>query len=340
VTALDCSSTLVDRFNAARSVLDCVLPRSRRVGRTYQGFIKALLRISATFLPRLQHHLRTCITAIAGQHWKRFGWVIFAVDGSKIDCVRSRANEQTFAIGAKHNSHPQQLLTTLWHMGTGLPWAWVAGRADDSEREHLRELLSVVPKGALLVADAGFTGFDLLWQLQRAGMFFLIRVGCNVTLLQELGRAQRKSHDTVYLWPTDRRSLAPLVLRLIKVRPQGKRKPIFLISNVLDQDRLSHETAAAIYRLRWGVEMFYRSLKQTLQRRKMRSAAPRQAALELHWTLIGLLLMGLLSVRGIIARGKDPLCWSVACALRAVRQAICSTLGSARTLMARLATAL
>lgn len=337
--AIDGSGTLRDRFQTARSALDDVLPRRRRVGRTYQGFIKALMARGDVLVPSVKKHLRTAMQEVVGRHWKRFGWVIFAVDGTKIDCVRSADNERTFGIAGKAKTRPQQLLTTLWHMGSGLPWAWVTGRADASERDQLRQMIDLLPSGALLVADAGFTGFDLLWQLQQAGLFFLVRVGANAHLLRELGCAVDQRDDTVYLWPGTRRDRPPLILRLIRVQPEGRRQPVFLITNVLDDDRLSEETAAVIYKMRWGVEIFYRSLKQTLQRHKMRSAAPTQAHLELQWTLIGLLLMGLLSVSGIVARGQDPLSWSVAGALRAVQQALARPVGSLRTLMRQLASA-
>lgn len=337
--ALDVSGTLVDRFAAARHVLDAAVPRRRRIGRTYQGFIKALMKISDRLLPSVQDHLRGAVRTIAGAHWTRFGWVILAVDGSKIDCVRSRANESVFGIGGRTKSGPQQLLTTLWHLGTGLPWAWVTGRADGAERSHLRQMIHLLPSRCLLVADAGFTGFDLLRQLQHAKVRFLVRVGANVTLLRELGFAVQERGNTVYLWPTTRRSHTPLQLRLIRVRPGRGKRSISLITNIPDENDLPQETAAVIYRMRWGVEVFYRSLKQTLQRRKMRSAAPRQATLELHWSIIGLLLLGLLSVNAIITRGQDPMSWSVASALRVVRQAM-GRPPALRTLLQRLAGAI
>ena len=297
------------------------------------------MKCSDSLLPAIQDHLRQAVKVIAGDHWTRFGWVIFAADGSKIDCVRSEANESFFGIAGRAKCAPQQLLTTLWHMGTGLPWAWVTGRADDAERNHLRQMIDLLPAFCLLVADAGFTGFDLLRQLQDAKVFFLIRVGANITLLRKLGYTVKEQGNTVYLWPTTRRSHDPFVLRLICVQPARGKKPIFLITNVLDHDKLSDETAAAIYQMRWGVEVFFRSLKQTLQRRKMRSAAPRQAALELQWSIVGLLLLGLLSVKAITSRGKDPLNWSVAIALRVVRRAMAKPPAYA-TLLRRLADAI
>lgn len=336
--SLDASPTLGDRFHTARGVLDCVLPRRRRVGRTYQGFIKALKRAGTLHL-RMQALLRDVMPNVVGRHWKRYGWVMFAVDGTKIDCVRSSANEEHFGVASKAKSHPQQVLTTLYHMGTGLPWAWVAGRADASERGQLREMIDLLPQEALIVADAGFTGFDLLGTLQEAGQFFLVRVGGNVKLLKQLGFATVERNGTVYLWPTKLRDRPPLVLRLIKVPSHRGRNPVYMITNVLDHDRLNDETAGMAYQMRWGVEVFHRSIKQTLGRRKMRSAAPTQATLELHWTIIGLLLLGLLTVSGIVQRKRDPRSWSVACALRIVRRCLHAPTIGIRTLMARLAKA-
>lgn len=337
--AIDRSETLSDRFETARSVVDSVVPRRQRVGRTYQGFIKALLACGHVLVPKLQEHLRTALRSVAGRHWQRFGWVIFAVDGTKIDCVRSKANEKFFGVAGKCKSSPQQLLTTLWHMGTGLPWAWRSGRADASERDQLRQLIDLLPAGALLVADAGFTGFELLGELNQAGISFLVRAAGNSHLLRGLDADIDPRSDTVHVWPRKNRKRPPLALRLICVQPEGRKQPVYLITNVVDADLLSDETAGLIYQMRWGIEVFYRSLKQTLQRRKMRSAAPRQAHLELQWTLIGLLIMGLASVSGIIARNRDPLSWSVASALRAIRQAITHPNRSLRTLMRGLAKA-
>ena len=95
-----------------------------------------------------------------------------------------------------------------------------------------------------------------------------------------------------------------------------------LLTNVFDAERLSDETAAILYRMRWGVELFYRSYKQTLRQRKLRSKSPRMARWELHWGMTALLLLGLMSVAAIVGRGRDPLSWSVAQALRVVRQAM------------------
>jgi len=319
--AWDPAQTLCDRFAAARDVLAGMFPSRRRVGKTYQGFIQALFSWPDSFLGKITDHLRRVIRQNAGPYWTREGFVAFAADGSRVDCPRTEANEKALGCGGRKGTGPQFWLTTLWHMGTGLPWAWKIGRSTDAERPHLRSMLPLLPRNALVVADAGFTGYALLRDILSGGRSFLIRVGSNVCLLKELGYARVENDGTVYLWPEkfQKKMQSPLVLRLIVLERKGKK--MYLLTN-LSAEQLSEKRAAFLYEMRWGVELFYRSMKQTLSHRKMLSHAPKQARAELSWTLVGLQLLGLLSVEQIIRRRRDPLSWSVAASLRVVRLAM------------------
>ncbi len=94
-----------------------------------------------------------------------------------------------------------------------------------------------------------------------------------------------------------------------------------LLSSVLERSRLSDRTAMELYRRRWGLELYYRTLKQTLNRRKLLSGCPAHAQVEVDWNLVGLWVLGLMTVEALIAGGRDPAQGSVACALRSVREA-------------------
>ena len=318
--ALGDGLTLLDRFLNAREAITGMFPSRRRVGETYQGYVKQLQLLGSRLLKPVTECLRGQLRRVAqeGGYWTREGFVAFAVDGSRIDAPRTAANEQALGCGGRDKTGPQFWLTTLWHMGTGLPWAWKSGPSTDAERTHLRQMLHLLPDNALLVADAGFVGYDLLSEILSGGRSFLVRVGANVRLLQNLGYAEVENDGTVYLWPTKAQSekQPPLTLRLI-VHQRGKKRR-YLLTN-LSEEKLSRRQAGVLYEMRWGVEVFFRSLKQTLARRKMLSHAPKQAAAELAWTMIGLQVLGLMSVEQIIKSGKDPLSWSVATSLRAVR---------------------
>jgi len=313
--------TIKDRFAEARECITSMYPTRRRVGGTYQGFIKQLLSLGNFLLTPVMEHLRRRLREIASGHWTREGFLAFAVDGSRVELPRTEANEEAFGCGGRKGTGPQAWLTALWHVGTGLPWAWLIGKANDAERNHLRNMLHILPEKALLIADAGFTGYALMNEILRHKISFLIRVGSNVTLLKKLGHARMENDGTVYLWPVNAQDKAqpPLVLRLITLQRHGRK--IYLLTN-LDEEKLSIKQAAFFYELRWGVEVFFRSLKQTLCRRKMLSHAPKQARAELAWTMIGLQLLGLMSVEAIIRAKRDPLSWSVAMSLRAVRNSM------------------
>jgi hypothetical protein len=173
---------------------------------------------------------------MARTQWTREGWCAFAVDGSRVECPRTKANEEELGCAGRKKTGPQLFLTTLWHMGTGLPWDFRIGPGTASERRHLEDMLAALPEQALVVADAGFTGYELCQRIITAKKNFLLRVGANVHLLQELGYVGREGVDTVYLWPEQHWKEEPLVLRLIVIESDGKK--MHLLTNVRDKKEL------------------------------------------------------------------------------------------------------
>ena len=152
----------------------------------------------------------------------------------------------------------------------------------------------------------------------EGGRHFVIRVGSNVTLLKKLGYA-RNSDQTVFLWPDKAavRNQPPLMLRLVVVN-NGKH-PVFLVTD-LPKSRLSDKQVCQIYKARWGVEVYYRSLKQTSERKKLRSQAAANVPTELNWSLAGLWGACLLGKHHHHhAAGGEPLRLSVAGVLKALR---------------------
>ena len=312
--------TLQDAFSAARDSAAEMYDSRRRPGCTFAGFAKAWARASLRMLEVLGTYLRQTVQYVAGARWRWREWVVLAVDGTRLDCPRTRANERAFGCAGKPGTGPQMLLTTLFHLATGLPWAWRRGRGDESERGHLEAMLSLLPIKTLLVADAGYVGHEMLGMLIAAGHDFVIRVGRNVRLLRKLGYTIQERGDTVYLWPQGRRrDHPPLMLRLVWV--QTGRRRMALLTSVLDGRCLRDAEVAALYRMRWGIELLYRSLKQTMQHRKMLSERPEHALLELDWAMTGLWMLGLMTAKAT-PKGPDRQPWSVAKALRVVRRAV------------------
>jgi len=212
-------------------------------------------------------------------------------------------------------------LTLLWHVGTGLPWSWRSGASDSSERHHLLDMLGEMPENSLMTADAGFVGYEFWKTLRDANHDFVIRIGSNVKLIKTLGYAREYDH-TVYLWPDKaaRKKMPPLVLRLIVIH-DGK-QPVFLVTSVLSKQRLSDKQAIEIYRYRWGIELFFRTFKQTFGCTKLRGHSAANAELELDWSLVALWSICLLGQCELVRAGESPSRLSAAGAIRAVQNTL------------------
>jgi hypothetical protein len=323
--------------------------KAKRPAGSYQAFMK-LLR---TWTPRLVRALMVVLRRrMRGALARRIliaNFELFAVDGSRLALPRTESNEARFSPrstqkkprrgkGAKRRKSaasqgqlersrakkadtPQMWLTIMWHIATGLPWDWRTGPSDSSERDHFRQMIADLPEAALAAADAGFVGYHYWKEVIDSGRHLLVRVGSNVRLLRKLGYA-RENQGIVYLWPDTAAAerLPPLVLRLVVVH-DGK-KPWYLVTSVLDEKRLSDKQVGAIYRLRWGIEVFYRHFKQTFERHKLRSKSADNAQVEAEWSLLGIWTMGLHAQSVLVQDGIPVRRMSVAGVLRAYRKAM------------------
>jgi len=114
--------------------------------------------------------------------------------------------------------------------------------------------------------------------------------------------------------PPELKRQPPLVLRLVVV--QDGKQPVYLVTD-LSKSRLSDRHGATIYGARWGVEVFFRTFKQTFGCRKLRSRSARNAQLELEWSLVALWSVCVLGTRELRLSGQAPVRLSPAAALHA-----------------------
>jgi Transposase DDE domain len=324
----------------------CMEVLGRAALQTFQGLLRALVTWTGSLLPLLWGRLHELMEKHGGEHWRVGRWLALAVDGSRISVPRTQENEAAFctpnygkSATAKYRRKqrrkagkrrrlkqpepvkPQIWITLLWHLGLQMPFAWRTGPSYSSEREHMSDLIASqkFPENTLFCADAGFTGYELWKEVKDKGHSFLIRVGANVSLLRKLGYYYREREGIVYCWPYEaaRKLQPPLVLRLLHL--QVGRCQMHLLTNVLDEKRLTVAEAIQLYRLRWGIELQFRTIKQTFGRRKLRSRTPDRAYVELDWSLLGLWIIQLFAVKEQIELGEAPQNCSVSLAIQVVR---------------------
>jgi hypothetical protein len=352
---------LTDAFSEALGVCQKMLSCSLS---TYQGFMGALVRWTGKLLPVLRDVVQRRMKQVAGKFWHLVDWVPIAFDGSRSTVPRTKSNETAFCASnygqgktAKYRKkksrgmrrkrnekseaqapEPQVWITMLWHMGVRLPWSWRLGPSNSSERMHVMEMLrtETFPPKTLLCGDAGFVGYPLWACVLEKGIDFLVRVGANVSLLYEHAQCvvEKKNGKELFVlcWPRRvmQSNQPPLRLRLLRVRV-GKTW-VWMLTSVLEPEKLSAKAVVRFYQLRWGIEMEFRGLKQTLDRAKLRSRTDQRVLAELDWSILAMTVAELMAFKEQQARKSskpvkheqppDPKKRSLAGTMRALRHCL------------------
>ena len=84
----------------------------------------------------------------------------------------------------------------------------------------------------------------------------------------EQGNVVPKNNMTGLSWPEHavRSQQTPLRLRLVRVKIG--RTEMWLLTSVMDKSKLSLDQIRELYKQRWGIEVEFRGLKQTLDKGK------------------------------------------------------------------------
>lgn len=327
-----------------------------RVAKTYPAFMESLHRYEDSLGTSLNRRLQRLQEEVGGRFWRRQGWVLIGFDGSRASAPRTASNERAFCapnygngVTAKYRQkkskgmrrkqnqrskpqpqEPQVWITMMWHMGLRLPWSWRLGPSNSSERRHVEEMLEQeeIPENTLFCGDAGFVGYPLWSKILATQSDFLVRVGANVSLLSKHADIKRLSDGIVLCWPKGQMDSGapPLKLRLVKIKVG--RTVMWMLTSVLDRKRLSKKQIVKYYKARWGIEVEFRGLKQTLDNRKLRCRNSDRLLAELNWSIRAMAVAELLALREQLEARKakegeasayDPQERSLAKTMRALR---------------------
>lgn len=301
----------------------------------YTTFMNALSRYRGVIGERLRLRHQKLAREIGGRFVLTDSWMLIGFDGSRATAPRTVANEKAFCApnyghgkeakyGKKKSEgfrrernkacppeppEPQVWITLMWHMGLRLPWTWRLGPSNSSERKHVQEILEQeeFSENTLFCGDAGFVGYSIWKSIRDIGQDFLVRVGANVKLLSEQIHMQSLGDGIVLCWPKDKIKAGepPLRLRLVQVRV-GKTK-MWMLTSVLNGRKLTNQQIIRYYKLRWGIEVEFRGLKQTIDKHKLRCRNNDRLLAELDWSLRGMAIAELIALRQQIpATAKQP----------------------------------
>jgi Transposase DDE domain len=330
-----------EKFEMARGIVAICQPKRRRAGHTALGFQKALGRLPMRPLVALAEALRGRLLSLLGDDLLHDGFIPLGCDGSRLECCRNDELLARLGRAGKAGCSPTLWVTAVVHLTTGVPWSWCLGRGNASERDHLQRLLPTLPKRALVVADAGFDGYDLAVAILNSGASFLIRMSSKTRLfVKQPIEVDRFRQGRVSYWPGRARQakLRPLSLRLIRVlgrrrgRDPKRAVDVWLLTNV-DADKMSIAQAASFYHLRWENEGLFRSYKRTLKKVHLVGRTVRSVHREAYGSLLAcqvVLAQGAWALRGARDRAKAVVPCSPRQAVLAMRKELLAAMKSDR----------
>ncbi len=345
LTTYCCGDSLPEKFEAAKGFYVVCCPKRKRPGALFSGFDKAVAKLPMPVLRALAAAIRGRLETIFGDRWKVGNFIPFGCDGTRQACPRTAELERRLGTFGKEGSPPMIWNTSIVHLTLCFPFCWRLGKGGKaSERSHLIHMLRWLPKAALIVADAGYVGYEVAAAMIRANVSFLIRMSSNATFYTEDDEPLEEFREgIVYYWPKTQENAGkpPIRGRLMRVRSSRCKVDVWLFTNVENAEQLSLETAGVYYRWRWENEGFFRTYKRTLKKVVLTSRTLRLAHREAEASMIA---TQLLLCQGALAmptppKGSLPVMCSPRGVLLEVRRDIMAVRTSRRPFSERIARA-
>ena len=194
---------------------------------------------------------------------RRFKRVINVVDSTTIRLV---ANCLDWAKHRRRKAAAKMHLRLDLH--SFLPTFVLVKSASTNDLAQSYEVCADVKAGEIVVFDKAYVGYEHLWNLSERGVFWVTRAKEN-TNYQVVGQHSEPKGQIVRdleVRLTDFRTSRkyPGTLRLVEsiVEVDGKPKNMVFLTNNMDW---ASSSICDLYKSRWGIEVFFKEIKQTLQ---------------------------------------------------------------------------
>ena len=222
------------------------------------------------------------------KHGFRFKNKLYSIDSTIIDLCLKLFPWADFRKG----KGGVKLTVKLDHQGK-IPCFVVMSNA----REHDTKGIKEVPyeSGDVLVFDRGYTDYTYFKALCEKKVWFVTRLKKNALIKYGKKREVKEGGDIVSDYEITLRSISNgIQLRKIISRDPETGKKIVLLTNNL---KWSSSTVAAVYKERWQIELFFKTLKQNLKIKRFYGNSKNAVMTQIWIAMITYLLFFLLKAK-------------------------------------------
>ena len=148
-----------------------------------------------------------------------------------------------------------------------------------------------LPPGSIVAMDRGYNDYSLFSSWTEQGVFFVTRLkedAVFTVVTRRKARGAIRADQEIRLTGVDAEAKCPHRLRRVVVWDDEGNREIVLLTNNLD---FPPETIAAIYKDRWEIELFFKTLKQNLKIKTFVGTSENALRIQIWTALLALLLL-------------------------------------------------
>jgi len=222
----------------------------------------------------------------------RFHGQVLALDSTTIELCLSLCPWAKF-----HHDKGATKLHTAIDIAGDLPQFAVITDGRTHDIRAAREQISFT-KGTTIVCDRGYVDYAWLNELTYSGIWFVTRAKSNTSfkVVESKPTDRTRGHicDQIIYLKTQKGKLYHGKLRRISYKDPDTGKRLTFLTNRFD---LATQTICDLYKARWKVELFFKTLKQHLRIKKFLGTSANAVKAQILVALIAYLLIQILRFR-------------------------------------------
>jgi hypothetical protein len=283
------------------------------------GYCKARSRLPQSMISALARQTGEIIAEGAASWWHWRGRRVRLVDGATVTLADTEENQAAYPQPDSQKAglgFPQCRVVALLCLGSGALLDAATGPCKgkgSDEQSLLREMLDLFDDDDILLGDAFYATYFLLWELNRRGVDGVFEqygarrrstdfdkgeklgVRDHLIVLSKPARCPRWMSPAEY-------EEAPETLTVRELQAGGK----IMVTTFLCPKETPKDVLKALYRCRWNVELDLRNIKTTLGMEHLRCKCPEMAMKELWVYLLAYNLIRLLMAQSALLADQLP----------------------------------
>uniref|UniRef100_UPI003D03779A IS4 family transposase n=1 Tax=Altererythrobacter sp. TaxID=1872480 RepID=UPI003D03779A len=283
------------------------------------GYCRARKRLPQGMISTLARYTGGIVAEGAASWWHWQGRPVRLVDGATVTLSDTEANQAQFPQSRSQKAglgFPLCRVAALLCLGSGAlldaATGPCVGKGGD-EQSLLREMLDSLNEGDILLGDAFYATYFLLWELNRGGvdgLFEQYGARKRSTDFSQGERLGARDHLIVLSKPTKKPDWmspyeydrVPDTLTVREFEAGGK----IMVTTFLCPKATPKKQLKGLYRSRWHVELDLRCIKSTLGMEHLRCRTPEMAIKELWVYLLAYNLIRLLMAQAALLADQIP----------------------------------